>query len=285
MSRLSRHAAILTLIFCFALTAGLRAQTATGTLDFTARVMPTAARPEPVRQFTFYVLTKSYEEIAKEVEAQDALAPRDKFIDDLAISPELKTWLKAHDILDLTLPDLDKVMTPNDIIQTPEFLMAYQRSNSGGVSSGLPRPKYSEAEKTANPERYERQKQEYLAALKKFMQAHPETVSGIELELSGVNPQTKWAKLQNDHRRRVARLAPEVAQTKYLAAKADTDLDGHATVSGLSEGDYWISTLNLDAAAGDARLRWDVRVTIRPGQTTRVELTNLNGTEARATTP
>jgi hypothetical protein len=285
MSRLSKHAAILTLIFCFALTAGLRAQTATGMLDFTARVTPTAARPEPVRQFTFYVLTKSYEEIAKEVEAQDALVPRDKFIDDLGISPELKTWLKAHDILDLTLPDLDKVVTPTDIIQTPEFLMAYQRSNSGGVTSGLPRPKYSEADKTANPERYERQKQEYLATLKKFMQAHPESVNGIELELSGVNPQTKWAKLENDHRRRVARLAPEVAQTKYLAAKADTDLDGHATVSGLPEGDYWISTLNLDAAAGDARLRWDVRVTVRPGQTRRVELTNLNGTDARATAP
>ncbi len=42
-----------------------------GSLDFVARITPSAARPEPVRQFTFYLLTKSYAEIIKEVEAQN----------------------------------------------------------------------------------------------------------------------------------------------------------------------------------------------------------------------
>jgi hypothetical protein len=91
-----------------------------------------------------------------------------------------------------------------------------------------------------------------------------------------VNPQQQWFQIQADHRRRLQRLAPEFAQTKYLAAKADTDLDGHASVSGLAPGDYWVSTLNLDANAGDTRLSWDVPVAIRAGQTTRIELTNLN---------
>src|SRR5579864_6061938 len=45
-------------------------QGATGTLDVTARIAPTGARPEPVRQFTFYILTKSYGEILKEAAEQ-----------------------------------------------------------------------------------------------------------------------------------------------------------------------------------------------------------------------
>ena len=68
------------------------AQTAanTGGLQLTARITPTAARPEPVRQFTFYILSKSYAAVSQEVEAGDVIPSRDKFIDDLKISPELK---------------------------------------------------------------------------------------------------------------------------------------------------------------------------------------------------
>src|SRR6266851_5341152 len=174
------------------------------------------------------------------------------------------------------MPGLDRLVTPDDILHVPEFLLAYQRSNSGGVTSGIPKPKYADADKTANPERYNKQLQEYHAALKKFIENNPSTVSGIELELVGVNPQQQWSQIQAEHRRRLQRLAPEFAQTKYLAAKAETDLDGHASVSGLAPGDYWVSTLNLDANAGDTRLSWDVPVAIRAGQTTRIELTNLN---------
>src|SRR5579885_3555321 len=199
----------------------------TGSLDFVARVTPTAARPEPVRQFTFYILSKSYGEIAKEVEAQDATPSREKFIDELKLSPELKAWLKSHDAMDLTMPETDKMITPEDIIRVPEFLLAYQRSNSGGVTHGIPKPKYADADKTANPQRYEKQHQEYLNALKKFVSEHPDTVSGMEMELDGVNPQRQWARIETEHRRRVQQRAPEVAQTKYLVAKADTDLEGH----------------------------------------------------------
>src|SRR5258708_18700575 len=127
--------------------------------------------------------------------------------------------------------------------------------------------------------------QEYLVELKKFIQTNAATGNGIELQLVGVNPQQQWSQIQADHRRRVQRLAPEFAQTKYLAAKADTDLDGRASVSGLAPGEYWVSTLNLDANAGDTRLGWDVPVAIRAGQTTRIELTNLNALESHASAP
>ena len=267
------------------MTGGAHAQGALGSLDFAARITPTAARPEPVRQFTFYLLTKSYVEIVKEVEAENVIPSRDKFIEDLKLSPELKEWLKAHNVFDLTMPGLDRLVTPDDIIHVPEFLFAYQRSNSGGVTSGIPKPKYADADRTAHPERYNKQLQEYYVALKKFIQTNPSTVSGIELELVGVNPQQQWSQIQADHRRRVLRLAPEFAQTKYLAVKADTDLDGRASVSGLAPGNYWVSTLNLDANAGDTRLAWDVPVAIRAGQTTRIELTNLNAVDLRAAAP
>jgi hypothetical protein len=261
------------------------AQSASGSLDFAARITPTAARPEPVRQFTFYVLTKSYAEVVKEVEAENVVQSREKFIEGLKLSPELKEWLKVHDVFDLTMPGLDHLVTPDDIIHVPEFLLAYQRSNSGGVTSGIPKPRYADADKTANPDRYNKQLQEYYVALKKFIQTNAATVNGIELQLVGVNPQQQWSQIQADHRRRVRRLAPEFAQTKYLAAKADTDLDGHASVSGLAPGEYWVSTLNLDANAGDTRLGWDVPVGIRAGQTTRIELTNLNALESHASAP
>src|ERR1700688_511176 len=201
-------------MLCLAVCAapGAGAQSATGSLEFAARITPTAARPEPVRQFTFFVLTKSYAEIVKDVEAQNTVIPRDKFIDGLKLSPELKEWLHAHDVFDLTKPDIDRVITPDDVLHVPEFLLAYQRSNSGGVTSGIPKPKYLDADKTAHPERYNKQLQEYYVALKKFIQTNPSTVSGIELELVGVNPQQQWSQIQADHRRRVLRLAPEFAQ-------------------------------------------------------------------------
>ncbi len=276
---------LLALVGALSIAACAYAQTDSGGLELIARITPTAARPEPVRQFTFYVLTKSYSEIVKEVEEKDPVPPRDQFIDGLKVSPELRTWLKGHDTLDLTEPDLDKLLTPDDILNVPEFLLAYQRSNSGGVTNGLPKPKYTEADKTEHPEKYEKLKQEYLVNLKKFVRSRPESVSGVELELDGVNPQRKWAALQNDRRKRVQRVAPDVAQLKFLAAKADTDLEGRASLSGLTPGDYWISSLNLDADAGDMRVRWDVPVKIERGKTVRIELSNLNSIDAHGSTP
>src|SRR5260370_11463420 len=158
--------------------------------------------------------------------------------------------------MDITVPGWEKPLTPEDVLHVAEFLLAYQRSNSGGVTNGMPKPKYRDADKTENPDRYEKQKQEYLSTLKKFIQAHPETVSGMELELDGVNPARKWAEAQNAHRRRVQQMAPTEAQTTYLAAKTDTDLDGDGRVPGLPPGNYLTSLLAVTAACPNGRLPW-----------------------------
>lgn len=255
----------------------------TGSLEFSAFVSPTAAKPEPVRDFTFYVLTKSYEDIKKEVEAKNGAPDKEKFIEGLKLSPELREWLKAHEVMDLTMPGLDKLLTADDILHVPEFLLAYQKSNSGGVTNRIPKPKYRDADKTEHPEKYEKEHQEYLTALKKFIQANPMTVAGIELELDGINPAKKWAEIQNGFKKRVRQQAPMQAQTKYLAAKVDTNLEGWASLSRLPAGNYWLGTLDLQAGAGDSRLRWDVPITIETGKTTRIELTNLNATDSDKT--
>lgn len=285
MITIQRKILLCALFGVLSIAAGAHAQGDSGALEIAARITPTGARAEPVRQFTFYILTKSYSEIVREIEEKDPVPPREKFIDGLKVSPELRAWLKNHDTLDLTEPDLDKLLTPEDILNVPEFLLAYQRSNSGGVTQGIPKPKYTETDKTEHPEKYEKLKQDYMSALKKFIRSRPESISGVELELEGVNPQHKWAALQNDRRKRVLRVAPDVAQLKFLAAKAETDLEGRAALSGLASGDYWISSLNLEANAGDMRVRWDVPVKIERGKTSRVDLSNLNSIDARASAP
>jgi hypothetical protein len=259
----------------------LPAQSATGVLDFSAHVTPTGARPEPVRQFTFYILTKSYADIMKEVEGQDSIPPLDEFIEKWPCSPELKKWMKDHKVIDLGSTDLDKLITPDDIMKIPEFFDAYQRSNSGGVTKGLPQPKFKAADKEANPAKYQKERDDWLAALRKFIETNSYTIQGIELELSAVNPKPAWEKLHVEQRHKVAQLAPDTAQVKYLAAKTETDLDGHAMISGLPPGNYWISSLGLEASSGDRRLVWDVPAKVVPGRTTHLELSNLNASDIK----
>jgi hypothetical protein len=262
-----------------------RAQTATGSLQVSARLAPTGGKPEPVRQFTLYILTLSYGDILKQASAQYPLANRDEFIDNLKITPELKAWMKKHDVMDLMLPDTDKLITPDDVMNIHEFFDAYLRSNSGGVTKGLPTPKYKESEQQSNPARYDKQKQEYLAALKKFVELNPATISGMETELGAVNPKLAWDKAQQEHNQKIGQLAPDLAQTKYLVFKGDTDLDGRLNVTGLPAGNYWVSSLGMFAVSGDRRLAWDVPVTVANGQVAHAELSNLNGKDFAAMRP
>lgn len=258
------------------------AQGGGGSLDVFAQITPTGGRPEPVRDFPIRLLTKSYADIIKEVEASDPMPSKDQFIDRLKVSDQLKEWMKKHDVLDLTQVDFDKLVTPDDIMEVPEFLSAYQRSNSGGVTAGLPTPKFKEADKEANPEKYEKAKQDYFASLKKFMTAHPSTIQGMELELGAVSPKTKWDKLVVEHKKRVAQLAPDTAEGKYLVGSTNTDLNGRALFSAIKPGNYWLSSLGIDAASGDRHIHWDVPVSIQPGQTARLTLSNVNGLDANS---
>jgi hypothetical protein len=272
---------ILSIGACAFFAVSLPAQNGNGAVEITARITPTGARPEAVRQFAIFVLTRSYAEVIKEIEGQDVLPTKEKFIDSQKCSPELKKWMKAHDVIDLAAPDVEQLFTPNDIMNIPEFFAAYMRANSGGVTVGMPKPKYRAADIEANPDRYKKLKEEYLAAIKKFIETHPATAQGMSTELAAFNPKFDWDQMHAVHDRRVAQLAPETAQVKYLAGKTETDLDGRALITGLPAGNYWVSSLGMDAASGDRRLVWDVPVTVQAGRTIHLELSNLNAVDAR----
>ena len=57
--------------------------------------------------------------------------------------------------------------------------------------------------KDTDPDKYAKLQEEYFTNLKKFMTAHPSTISGMELELVAVSPKLKWDKLQVDHREKL----------------------------------------------------------------------------------
>src|SRR5438876_8034863 len=145
------HFACGLLVASFSSAGAASAQTATGSLEFVARITPTAARPEPVRQFTFYILTKSYTANVKEVEEKDPPPARDAFIDSLTVSPELRAWLKGHDTLDLTSPELDKLLTSLELIGVSGLPGADERSNRVGVTCVPPRVTDRAADRTARP--------------------------------------------------------------------------------------------------------------------------------------
>ena len=264
------------------LPAFLAAQSA-GRVEFTARVAPTGGRPEPVRQLTFYLLIKSLDDIRIEVLQTDPAPGLAKFIDALTVSPELKIWMKKHDSVQLAGEDFIKSLTPDDIMDVPEFFSAYMSRNMGFKGAGFPEPKFKASDREAHPEKFKQQKDEYMAAIRNFISMSPETIEGIDADLAKINPYVKWEYLISDQRKRLEDRTNELAQQLYLAAQTDTDLDGHGSFANLAPGNYWISMIGIQAISGDVRLRWDVPVTVRPGATTRVELTNLNAAKPNNT--
>jgi hypothetical protein len=257
------------------LPARLAAQS-TGRIEFTARVAPTGGRPEPVRQLTFYLLRKSLEDIRAEA-MQSAPAPDlENFIDALSVSPELKAWMKKHHSVQLSGGDFTKGLSPEDIVNIPEYFKAYMARNVGFKGVGFPEPKFKEKDRDSNPEKYNQQKEQYLAAIRKFVAAVPESVTGIDLDLNDIDPYPKWDVLVHKQRRLQDTHAFELAQERYLVAQSDTDLDGHGSFAGIAPGNYWIGMLGAEAISGDVRLHWDLPVTVRQGETSRVELSNLN---------
>ena len=251
----------------------------TGEIEFVARVTPTAGRPEPARQLTFYLLRKSFADIQKEAEESEPKPDLDRFIEGLEISKELKAWMKKQRSVDLSGPDFARHLKVDDIMEVPEFCDAYVKRNTGATALGFPTPKYRPQDATQNPVKYKRQLEEYRKQVRNFIESNPQSVEGIELQLDPINPGLRWAQQQAEQRRRSRRRTLQLAQTRHLVAKTDTDLEGRGTLAGILPGEYWLSTLETEAVAGDARLRWDVPVTVRAGQTTRVELSNLNAIE------
>jgi len=262
-----------------------RAGAQTGAIEFTARIIPAAGTSEPVRGLPFYLLTKSYQDIRREAEETGAKPELDGFIDKLNVSKELKAWMKGNHSVSLTGDTFIKSLTPSDIMDVPEFFKAYLDRNSADQSVNFPQPKYKEKDKDKNPARYEKLQKEYLDTVRKFLTTYPATADGIDLGLASIDPAAKWQDALNQREKSIQHLALELAQTKYLAGRTETSLDGRGGWNGITPGNYWLSTLEIYAEIGDARLRWDTPVVVSSGQTTRAELSNANAAEPHGSAP
>lgn len=264
----------------------LRAAAQNGSLQFLARLTPSGGVEEPVRSFPFYLLTKSYADIQKEAALAAPGANMDAFIDDLDVSKELKAWMKSNHWVNLSGEDFVKKLKVDNVMNVPEFFHAYVERMVGDSTVMFPTPKYKPEDKIKDPEKYARLKKQYLDACRLFLVQNPTTTDGIDLSLEEVNPGHKWDILKAKSLKDTDRETRELAQGRYLVARAETDLEGQGSIRGVQPGTYWLSTLNIDASVGDARERWDVPVTIQPGGPSYLTLSNINSVHSgRTSTP
>jgi hypothetical protein len=282
-----KHALLAAILLCSCISLCISRTTAaqaaaTGAVEFMARVMPTGGHSEPVRGLPFYLLRKSLEDIRLEAEKSDPPPDMDRFIDSLDSSPDLKAWMKKHHTVNLQGKDFTSHLTGEDIVGVKEFLDAYTALNGGTHSGGFPEPKYKESDKVKNPEKYDREHAQYIDAMQKFVKANPDSLDGLDVELTNTNPGRHWAQIQGEQRDRAERRAIQLAQSVYLAGETESGSDSRGAFAGLSPGTYWLTTLDTPALAGDVRLRWDLAVDVRAGETTRVELSNANAIEPPA---
>jgi hypothetical protein len=250
-----------------------------GSVEFTARIRPSSGIAEPARGLPFVLLRKSFVDIQKEADATEPKPVLNEYIDSLKQSPELKAWMKKTKTVKLSGEDLTHQMTPADIMKVPEFYDAYLEHNAGDKEIGFPQPKFRERDKIKNPEKYEKQVKEYRETVEKYLIANPKSASGIDVELMPIDPGPKWERMLAERVPTIRRRSLDWADSRYKAGSAETDLDGRAVFRNVPPGEYWISTLEVAAVAGDARLRWDTPVVVRAGEVTRIELSNSNAVE------
>jgi len=248
---------------------------ARGRVEFIVLLTPVSGRPEPARQLTIYLLRKSFREIQHDVEEKMPAPNLDAFVDALPLGKELKAWMKQHHTVTISGPQFRKVLTPDDLFHVPEFLDAYVASNLSGLGQGFPEPKFNPDDRIHNPKKYEAAMKTYEPLLRKYLAAHPDSLEAMDTILNQSDPTPEWQVVQGHWHEDARRTALAEAQTHYLAAKTDTDLDGRGAFEA-SPGTYTLSTLEGEALSGDLHLRWNVPIEIRPGLTTRVELSNLN---------
>jgi hypothetical protein len=256
-----------------------------GSIEFVARATPSGGLEEPVRGFPFYLLSKSFEEIGKEVEAAAPKPDMDAFISKLDLSPELKAWMKKNDWVSLAGEDFIHKLHTADILDVPEFYAAYIDRNAGDRSVDFPKPKFKASDRVKDPARYEKLSAEYTEAIRRYIEQHPQSTDGIDLNLTQIDPSPKWNDLLGKRTPEIHRRALDLAQSKYLIARTETNLQGQGFLRAVPPGTYWLSTLDVAAGVGDARPRWDVPVTVQSGETKYVALSNVNSIRPSRTSP
>jgi hypothetical protein len=276
MSGMKRQFKLGILLSAVALAFVLPASPQNGSIEFVAQATPTDGLQEPVRGFPIFLLSKSYEGICKEVSATTPPPDMDGFINKLDVSKELKAWMKKNHWVTLSGEDFIHKLKVPDVMDVPEFYKAYRERNAGDEASNFPDPKFKASDQQKHPEKYARLQKEYADAIRAFMEAHPESIDGIDGNLTDVDPSPKWNEIVGKHDTMVRQRGLNLAESRYLVARTETDLQGQGFLRGVPPGTYWLSSLNVAAEVGDAHPKWDVPVTVQPGKTEYVALSNAN---------
>ena len=253
-----------------------RGMAQTGGIEFVARVAPSGGIEEPVRGFPFYVLSKSFDDIGKEVEAAYPKPDMDAFIEKLEVSDELKAWMKKNHWVTLSGEDFIHKVKTADVMDVPEFYSAYMDRNADDQSADFPKAKFKASDAKKNPAKFEKLSADYKDAVRHYIDQNPKSIDGIDLNLASNDPRHKSDAEDSRLLPEMHRKTLDTAESKYLVARVQTDPQGQAFLHGVAPGQYWLSTLDVDAIVGDMRVRWDTPLTVLPGEATRIALTNSN---------
>jgi hypothetical protein len=251
-------------------------------IEFVARATPSAGLEEPVRGFPFFLLSKSFVEIGKEAESGYPRPDMDAFIAKLDVSKELRAWMTKNDWVELSGEDFIHKLHADDILNVPEFKSAYMDRNSTDKAADFPQPKFKASDAVKNPDKFKKLSDDYVAAIRHYIETHPESIDGIDLNLAEKDPSPKWNSILATRLTAIHQRTLDLAGSNYLVARAETNLQGEGFLRGLAPGTYWLSTLDVPATVGDARPRWDFPVTLRAGETKYITLSNSNSVRAQA---
>jgi hypothetical protein len=276
MSGMKRQIQLGVLLSAVALAFVLPASPQTGSIEFIAQATPTDGLQEPVRGFPIFLLSKSYELICKDVSASAPPPDMNGFISKLGVSPELKAWMKKNHWVILSGEDFVHQLKVPDVMGVPEFYKAFIERNAGDESTNFPVPKFKPSDQQKNPKKYAQLKDEYVAAIRAYMEQHPESIDGIDGNLTDIDPSAKWNEIVGRHNTEIHQRGLILAESTYLVARTQTDLQGQGFLRGVPPGTYWLSSLGVAAEVGDARPRWDVPVTVEPYKTEYIALSNAN---------
>lgn len=253
-----------------------RATAQAGSIEFVARATPSGGLEEPVRGFPFFLLSKSFEGVSKEAAKLYPKPDLNAFVGQLDESKELKAWMKKNQWVRLTGEEFVNKLTVDDIMNVPEFFDAYVQRNAGDQTIVFPTPKYKPSDKRKDLAKFNRAVADYHLAVRHFLTDNPKSTAGMDLNLEELDPSNKWDQLQAKSLPEIHRQTLALAQSKYLVARTETNLEGQGFLRGIPPGNYWLSTLDTPAAVGDAHPRWDTPVAVRANETTRVALSNAN---------
>jgi hypothetical protein len=255
-----------------------------GSIEFAVHATPTGGLEEPVRGFPVFLLSRSFEDIQKEADAAFPKQNLNDFIDGLNVSKELKDWMKRNQWITFSGQDFIQKIKPDDVMNVPEFYKAYMDRNAADQGSGFPveKVKNEEKEKEKDPAKYEKDMERYRDSVRHYLEQVPESVNGIDLNLQEIDPNRKWHEIESKRAPEVQRRVTDLAQGKYLVARTETNLQGQGFFPNISPGTYWLTTLNVSVTVGDARPRWDVPLTVRPGEVSYAVLSNVNAVQEAA---